>query len=377
MYDSEAIARIAADIGEKIDSAALGDLGWDEIPRSIVQAFPGTMATLQSISFDRETMNFAYSSNIDPHYLQSYLDHYAFINPWSRHWERVPGGTVALAEDTYPVRLIAGTEFYNDWLRPQRHLDAAAGLKVSDDGESLIFLPVHYHPDYADRYDSALMEVLGLLRGNLGRAMQVSRYLAGSLERTAATSAIIERQDCAAFVVDSALCLRAANGRAEDLFARDSPIRARRGRIALAQRAETSRFAEIVKNLADGIPSDGTPMAVRSGPDTHLLSFAVIPPSAGGIAGLLLPRPLVLVLARRLSASQPFVPSGGLLADIYKLTPAEIRLCNELAVGASVSEAAASLGISVETARVRCKAVLQKTQTRRQLELVTLLRSLR
>jgi DNA-binding CsgD family transcriptional regulator len=377
MYDSKAIARIAAEIGEKIDSAALGQIGWEEIPRAIVDAFPGSMASLQSMSVDHASLNFVYTSNLDPHFLRSYTDHYAFINPWSRHWNRMPGGTVALSEAVYPVRLIARTEFYNDWLRPQKQLDAAAGLKISDDGENLIFLPVHYDPSCADRYDSALLELLGKLRGNLGRAMRVSRYLAASVESAAASSAIVERQDCAAFVVDSALCLRGANGRAEDLFARNGPLRARHGRITLSRSAEASRFAEVVRSLADGAPADVTPLAMRSGPDTYLLSFAVIPPASGGIAGLLLPRRLVLVLARRLSASQPFVPSPGLLADIFRLTPAEIRLCNELAVGASVGEAAANLGISVETARVRCKAVMQKTETHRQLELVTLLRSLR
>jgi len=378
MYDSEAIARIAAEIGEKVDCAVLGQIPWDEVPRAIVQAFPGSMASLQSLSTQHDHLNFIYSDNLDPDYLRTYAEHYAFINPWSHHWDGVPGGTVALSEQEYPAHLLKGTEFYHDWLKPQKNMEAAAGLKVSGAGDGLIFLPVHYGLAQSAGYDEPVTRVLRHLRGNLARAMHLSTHMSTGLERATASAAIIERQDCAAIVVDASLRLRDANDLAERLLTAGDPLRVRQGRVGLAQKRATLRFAEIVSALARSLPIDTSPLVVRSDNETYLLSFAAIPVGASGLSGLLTePQPQVLVMVRKPEATPSVIPPARILTEVFRLTPAEIRLCNELAVGASLSEAAASLGISVETARVRCKTVFQKTRTHRQIELVTLLRSLR
>lgn len=378
MYDRDAIARLAAEIGEKVDCAVLGQISWDEIPRAFVDAFPGSMPSLQSYSTRHEHLNFIYSDNMDPHYLRTYAEHYAYINPWARHWDGVPGGTVALSEQAFPVRLLKGTEFYNDWLKPQKGLDAAAGLKVSGCGEGLIFLPVHYSMAQSAAYDGPVCEILRHLRGNLARAMHLSSHMVAGLEGASASAALVERHDCAAFVVDASLRLRDANSQAESLFAADGPVRVRQGRVALAAKRATLRLADIVRALTQGLPNDASPLVVRNESETYILSFASIPVGATGLSGLLMqPQPLVLVMVRKPGATRSVLPPARILAEVFLLTPAEIRLCNELAVGASIGEAAANLGISVETTRVRCKTVFQKTQTHRQLELVTLLRSLR
>ena len=378
MYDSEAIARIAAEIGEKVDCAVLGQIPWEEVPRAIVGAFPGSMATLQSLSANHDRLNFLYVENVDPAYLKSYMEHYAFVNPWAEHWESVPSGPVALSEREYPARLLEGTEFYNDWLKPQKNLEAAAGIKVSGEGDSLIFLPVHYDMAQSADYDDPLSHVLLRLRGNLGRAMHLSTQMTTGMERAAASAAIVERQDCAAIVVDPSLRLRAVNDMAQQLLSAGDPLRVHQGQVSLAPKGATLRFAEIIHALTRSLPIDATPLVVRNENQTHLLSFAAIPVSASTLTGLLTqPQPLVLVLVRKPEATPSIIPPADVLSEVFMLTPAEIRLCNELAVGASLAEAAAGLGISVETARVRCKTIFQKTQTHRQIELVTLLRSLR
>lgn len=57
----------------------------------------------------------------------------------------------------------------------------------------------------------------------------------------------------------------------------------------------------------------------------------------------------------------------------FGLSPAELRLTAALATGTALREAALRLGISYETARSQLKSVFSKTQTRRQVELVSLL----
>jgi DNA-binding CsgD family transcriptional regulator len=64
------------------------------------------------------------------------------------------------------------------------------------------------------------------------------------------------------------------------------------------------------------------------------------------------------------------------LQSLYDLTPAETRLAVEMANGRDLDEISEHFGISKHTVRAQLKAVFQKTDTRRQAELVKLLLTL-
>jgi DNA-binding CsgD family transcriptional regulator len=61
------------------------------------------------------------------------------------------------------------------------------------------------------------------------------------------------------------------------------------------------------------------------------------------------------------------------LQDVFDLTEAEGRLAARLAAGEGLRSAAQSLGVTYGTARARLAEIFQKTETRRQGELVNLL----
>jgi DNA-binding CsgD family transcriptional regulator len=61
------------------------------------------------------------------------------------------------------------------------------------------------------------------------------------------------------------------------------------------------------------------------------------------------------------------------LSTAFGLTAAEAKLAARLASGAGIDIAAASLGVSRETARTQLKAVFAKTSTTRQAELTALI----
>jgi DNA-binding CsgD family transcriptional regulator len=58
------------------------------------------------------------------------------------------------------------------------------------------------------------------------------------------------------------------------------------------------------------------------------------------------------------------------LRELYALTPAEARLATHLSCGRSVEEAAAEMGVTVNTARAYLKRIYSKLGVRRQSELV-------
>ena len=84
----------------------------------------------------------------------------------------------------------------------------------------------------------------------------------------------------------------------------------------------------------------------------------------------------IFVRARALLILTPLggeVPSADLLTGLFDLTPAEARVARAIAGGQTIDEAAAALGVSRETIRTQLRAVLAKTGTTRQAELVRLL----
>jgi len=65
--------------------------------------------------------------------------------------------------------------------------------------------------------------------------------------------------------------------------------------------------------------------------------------------------------------------SGGLIRQLYGLTPKEAELTARLAAGLSLEEAAEHLAMTYETARTHLRRIFMKTDTQRQSELALLL----
>lgn len=70
---------------------------------------------------------------------------------------------------------------------------------------------------------------------------------------------------------------------------------------------------------------------------------------------------------------RPLCPSEQVLMEAFRLTRAEARVARQLARAETLDRIAERQQVSVGTVRVQTKAVLAKTDTRRQAELVGLL----
>ena len=94
-----------------------------------------------------------------------------------------------------------------------------------------------------------------------------------------------------------------------------------------------------------------------------VLIAAVRPPS--GVFGPGEPNAILFISERR-----SHLPSGELLAETFGLTPAESRLLQALLQGHGLTDAAARLGNSVNTAKTHLRALFDKLECSRQADLV-------
>ncbi|WP_042778781.1 helix-turn-helix transcriptional regulator [Sinorhizobium fredii] len=372
-YDEAAISAISHTVSEKVDAAALGAIGWDEVTRALTECFPRSVCALLNFNTAENRLNFEATDNIEPAFVKAYAEHFAPLNPWTPIWRSVPSGTVLVAEESCPTRMFTKTEFYNDWMRPQKNNEGAVGVKI-DGGRDLIHLSLHYPLAVAGTYDFATAEILRRIRGSLLRSINVGRLLQVQTEAAVARSALVERGSCAAFVVDGDRRVRLANEQAEKLFSSGSVVKQRFGIASLSDPYADKCLREGVWALSRRLPVLLSRLHICVDGQNWQVSLASLPAVvSGGPTSLVLADSLVLILVKNLATRSRDAAEWSALGAKYGLTPSEIVFCQRLASGASLAEVAQALGISKETARNRVKSIFHKTGTHRQGELVAML----
>lgn len=377
-YDEERVIAITEEVGAAIDAAALGSGGWDEVPAALSRAFPGSFGGLWNMNFAESRLNFQSWANVDPAFARSYSEHFAYVNPWSAYWTKAQSGLVALSEEVSPARLFAKTEFYNDWLRPQRDAEAAAGLKlVGNRGEAILFV-MHFPLHLSEEYGRAAAQVLRQVRSGLERSISLAGAIQARIEGATTAAALVERGRCAAVVIEGNRQVREANELAEHLFSSGRAVIVRNNRCFIADSEADAHFASALEKLSRGMTTEGANLFFRTPSGAWQLTMTALPAvvTSTNSPMLLPPRRLVLILANELLPTAEATDLSALKA-LAGLTPAEITFCRRLLLGESVADAAEQLGITVETARTRLKSIFQKTQTSRQGQLMLLLSRLR
>src|ERR1700733_15364104 len=142
------------------------------------------------------------------------------------------------------------------------------------------------------------------------------------------------------------------------------------GGVALANAEANGLLTEAIQGLnAVAFENGAKSIAVPADANGTALIIHLIPVrrSAHDIFG---PAMAVLVVTP-LGSSETL--SGDLLDGLFDLSPAEIRAAQGLLAGKSIDDIATDLGLSRETIRSQVKAVLSKTGTSRQADLIALL----
>jgi DNA-binding CsgD family transcriptional regulator len=375
-YTQEEVARISAEISEAIELASIGEADWDLVAERFVQGFPAAFVAIINQDFTRDKINFASQVNVDPAYKKSYLEYYAYINPWTPVWMQQPIGAILVAEIDKPARAYANTEFYQDWLLPQGTVEGASGLKVSGGPRDLVHLPVHYPIGLHEAYDRGTAAVLRQIRQPLTRAVALARKLSEECGRAAAAAALTERFQSAAFVVDMSLRVQDVNEAAVEACRSGAFVSISRNMLIFR---DDAHHAAVRHAVAAVLARDETQSRIgfEAAGDLWVVDVvAVRTSSSPGIARILPPEPRALILARNVNDTDGL---GGLdlFARHYRLTPAETRFCVHLAAGDSIDLTAAHLSITRNTARERLKTIFQKCGVHRQSELIRKILSFR
>lgn len=209
---------------------------------------------------------------------------------------------------------------------------------------------------------------LTLLLPHFNRVIALACELEYARQREACALAVLEHADYGCLLLSQEGAPLHGNPLAFELL---EQARIRVGhRLQLPTRLLQGRF-DAALACATAPDCRSAPTFLAPGPPP--VAMTLHPPTAHGPSAQPLAAPLTLTLrGQRHAARLP-----GCVAQHFSLTPAEFRLCAALVDGASLKACAQNWNRSYDTLRSQLKAILAKTGTHRQAELVALLEAFR
>ncbi|TWG90251.1 DNA-binding CsgD family transcriptional regulator [Mesorhizobium sp. J18] len=373
---SELNRRLVGEAREVIENAAFDPSSWATVTEVISNVIPDSFAAVFNQDKVSDQFNLAIMTGMEATDFQSFLEYYGAINPWDRVWAQRPQGHILVSESEAPLHSFSETEFFRDFYRHLGGFEAGVGTRLNVGNADDLYVSFHYPISLANRIDDSVAMAMQQLQGHFARAIEINRKFANAIDKSVSAAALINRGEDIGFAVDFNMRLLDTNPAADLALALGNPICASNGVVRLKDENCNKWIIASVRSLLAGRQPLTVKRLYRDETALWQISILPVPEPVSAAKRFVSLRRVVVVLMRNLSISSG-APDNQLLAQSFKLTPAEIRLCLALADGLTLREAAERLAITRETVRDRLKTVFQKTGTNRQSELISLLIRLR
>jgi DNA-binding CsgD family transcriptional regulator len=219
----------------------------------------------------------------------------------------------------------------------------------------------------AGPHEASILPELDALRPHLVRACQLGAQF--GCERARVTTMTLSQIGLPAAVLSASGRVLAMNARLQEREEVLTP--GQHGGLLFKSLTNSKLLQDAIGNVVGGRLA-AQAMPVRSYCDhrpqiAHIMRWKRQP---GDVFGA----PAVLLILVHVGARA--VPDDGLLNMLFDLTPAEARLLQALAGGSRLQSYAESVGVQTSTVRTQLTSIFNKTGTKRQAELVSIVASL-
>ena len=310
--------------------------------------------------------------NFDPDFIQEYLDEVAPLDPTVQYLVRHPRQPV-VHDAMFITERQKDRHPYYDWHHGWSDLRFRLISQISP--APLVQAGIALHRARSvGRYEAADIEQMEFLYRHIERALAIGFKLGslGTLQQC--TAELLDRNRAAVVLLDEHGHVVHSNRAADRLCASGDGIRLATNGISLTNKPDNDKLQRLIAQALSTTGSDsmgGGAMRAKRASSGQSLSLLVAPVSRR-YPVLSVIRPAVCVVISD-TARQDGPIAIQRLRSLFDFTEAEARLAVSLAAGDDLRSAAASLGISYGTTRVRLSEIFRKTDTHRQGELVRLL----
>lgn len=353
-------------VGEVYD-AAVEPGRWPQVLEKLSDFLEGaaTKLTFQNV---RTLHSEANSVRMDPEADVVYARYYFKINVFLQRTAKLPAGTLIPVWNLLPREVYQRSEFYNDFARPNDMCHPIGVVLANEPDARVVF--TCGSAKAADEFQPEHLERLGRIGPHLVRAASISLRLSRSeIARNANTEAL-DRLAQGVLIVAANGEILFANRAAESLLAEADGIRTEKSTLRANAATDTAQFRRLIATAAERSDTAGGVMTIARPVPRRPLSVLVAPltiESKWFMAGC----PAAIVFVADPDRSLPNAQDQ--LRVLYRLTPAEVAVAMAIARGTGLQAAADELQISLTTARTHLQHVFEKTETRRQAELVRLI----
>jgi DNA-binding CsgD family transcriptional regulator/PAS domain-containing protein len=357
-------------IGSIYDCALDPDL-WNQTLADIKSALDFQTAVLALADPRADTFVFSRSAGILPEWAPEFQKHVPEINAvTARALADWPSLDEPLVMTRYfSAEWLANSPYYQEGLLPSGLVDVMQFFLIATPLRFSVFGIARNEQQgfVTDRE----IELGKLLVPHIRRAVTISDVLdVKTIERTRMAEALNTLR-CGVVLCNRRGAILHANRAAEELLRRGDLVAEVRGRfVPAAPSAAKELRAAIELSTGNEAEIGHTGLAVRlTGPDREPVFAHVLPMTGGEVRTRLLPEAVAAVFIGEPANEKD---AATLIAAIYDLTPAEMRVLAGLLQGLTLARTAHVLGIKRSTAKSHLERIFIKTGTSRQTELAWL-----
>jgi DNA-binding CsgD family transcriptional regulator len=357
----------------EIYKAGAGATTWDDALAAVCSEAGWLGGQMISINFATGSVQYSHAAGVPPEAELAYYRRYHAFDPRVPLAVQRPVGDWFFDEDDIPEPVAESNPFYQDLLIPVGGRYSAVTKLLEKDGQiaAVGFLARRERGGF----DAEQRSLLQRLSFHLREATALYESTRRLREAAAVGLQLIQRLQRPAMVLAGGGALVLSNDQAAEWLGRSSPIIEREGVVSGADertdRALRLALQKCFLSEANGA-AEVIKLASRPGQLPVTLSLTPFVPAASLFAFGGEKRVLLEVHSAEFSSTQ----DTAIWAATFDLTLAEAQVAALVVAGQSAEQIAAQRQVSVGTVRTQIKALLEKTGSERQIELVARLRAL-
>lgn len=371
MEESEHISSLIGDIYD----AALDRTLWPGVLERTCGYVEGVSAILGVDDSIEGQVRFFYEWGNDPQFLKSQVELYGRINPMTiptMLYAKV--GSVYTTTDLIPHHELVATRFFKEWVTPQGIIDAIS-VTLDKSATSYAALTVNRHV-HQGRVDDTMRRRFSMLAPHFRRAVTIGKVVELHKVEAASLADTLDGLVAAMILVDGGGRIVHANAAGRAMLARGSVIRTAGGKLATADPRAEHAMHDIFANADAGDAAVGAKaidvLLVRDDSEHYVAHVLPLTCGARKKAGAVYSA-VAAVFVRKAALDLPHPIET--IANIFKLTPTEMRVLMMIVEVGGVPEVAPVLGISETTVKTHLQHIFAKTGASRQADLVKLVAS--
>jgi PAS domain-containing protein len=303
----------------------------------------------------------------------AYAAHFGSLNPYTAKAardfadaRRYHVGTAKVGAEIVPEKTFLRSEYYSDFARRYERRHMVGGVL----GTSQVIPLGFFRGDDADPFGEREVRLLEALLPHIQRALELRARLSRDKETASLTRAALDALPVSVIIVDSALKIRFANGRAQRMLAtpgaalvcmRSGPHGGGGAHLAARSGDEGAALRRLVVSAVAG----GAGGALQIGAGTGFPAAVLVSPTPPSLADETTGSPtskLTAMVAIRPLHERPS-PSADMLCDLFGLSRAEAEVALALGGGASADDVARRRNVSLPTVRSQIRAILGKSES--------------